>query len=71
VRVIYEYEELSQPARPAIGIVSLPPSPGLPPFPVVPGAWISPFGAPVLNDAVNAHESRAFTGSDLQGLRGA
>jgi len=66
VRVIYEYEELSQPARPAIGIVSLPPSPGLPPFPTVPSAWISPFGAPVMNDAVNAHESRSFTGVTLR-----
>lgn len=60
VRLIWEHEELSQPARPAIGVVALPPSPGLPTYPTNPATWISPFSAPVLNDAVDARETRTL-----------
>jgi iron complex outermembrane receptor protein len=66
VRLIWEHEELGQPARPAIGIVALPPSPGLPPFPPDPGTWIDPLHAPVLNDVVNGRESRTFDGGTLR-----
>jgi len=70
VRFIWEHENLAQPARPAIGIAALPPSPGLPP-PFVPGIsstanWIDPLHAPVLNDVVNGRESRTFDGATLR-----
>jgi len=70
VRFIWEHENLAQPARPAIGVVALPPSPGLPP-PFVPGIsstanWIDPLHAPVLNDVVNGRESRTFDGATLR-----
>ena len=60
VRFIWEHEQLRQPARPAIGIVPLPPSPGVPPVPSDPDTWISPFAAPVLNDAIDSVETRSF-----------
>lgn len=66
VRFIWEHEELGQPARPAIGIVALPPSPGLPPYPPDPSTWINPFQAPVLNDVVNGRESRLYDGGTLR-----
>jgi iron complex outermembrane receptor protein len=66
VRLIWEHERLSQPARPAIGIVPLPPSPGVPPVPSDPNTWISPFTAPVLNDAPNPVETRSFDGITLR-----
>jgi iron complex outermembrane recepter protein len=62
VRVIWEHEQLRQPARPAIGIVPLPPPPGVSPVPSDPNTWISPFTAPVQNDALNPHETRGFDG---------
>ena len=66
VRLIWEHEELDQPARPAIGIVPLPPAPGLPPFPADPSTWVSPFGAPVMNDVVDGRETRNFNGLTLR-----
>lgn len=66
VRFIWEHEELGQPARPAIGIADLPPSPGLPPFPSTPSTWINPFTAPVLNDVVGLRESRKFDAFTLR-----
>ena len=66
VRLIYEMENLDQPARPAIGIVPLPPAPQLPPVPVQPATWVSPFGAPVENDVVNGVETRRFNGLTLR-----
>ena len=66
VRLSYEMENLDQPARPAIGIVPLPPAPQLPPIPVQPATWISPFGAPVENDVVNGVETRRFNGLTLR-----
>jgi iron complex outermembrane recepter protein len=70
VRLIWEHEELAQPARPAIGVVALPPAPGLPP-PFIPGVsstadWVDPLHAPVLNDVVNGRESRSFDGLTLR-----
>ena len=66
VRFIWEHEQLGQPARPAIGIVALPPSPGLPPFPPDPSTWTDPLHAPVLNDVMNGRESRTFDGGTLR-----
>jgi iron complex outermembrane recepter protein len=66
VRLIWEHEELSQPPRPAIGIASLPPSPGLPPFPSDPSTWQSPFTAPLLNDTVDGRETRKFDAFTLR-----
>jgi iron complex outermembrane receptor protein len=66
VRLTYEMENLDQPARPAIGIVSLPPAPGTPPVPPNPATYISPFGAPVLNDVVDGIETRRFDGLTLR-----
>ncbi|HEY1312744.1 MAG TPA: TonB-dependent receptor [Steroidobacteraceae bacterium] len=66
VRLIWEHEDLDQPARPAIGIATLPPSPGLPPFPSTPNTWISPFNAPVLNDVIDGRETRKFDGLTLR-----
>ncbi len=66
VRLTYEMENLDQPARPAIGIVPLPPAPGTPAVPPNPASYISPFGAPVLNDVVNGIETRRFDGLTLR-----
>jgi len=66
VRLIWEHEELAQPPRPAIGIVALPPSPGLPPFPTNQATWLSPFTAPLLNDTVGARETRHFDAFTLR-----
>jgi iron complex outermembrane recepter protein len=66
VRLIWEHEQLDQPARPAIGIVALPPTPGLPPLPANSAAYLSPFTAPVLNDAVDARETRKFDAFTLR-----
>jgi len=66
VRLIWEHEDLDQPARPAIGIVALPPSPGLPPFPPDPQNWINPFTAPVTSYAIDGNETRIFNGVTLR-----
>jgi iron complex outermembrane recepter protein len=67
VRLTYEMENLDQPARPAIGIVPLPPAPGLPPTnPVEPSTWTSPLNTPVENDVVNGVETRRFDGLTLR-----
>ena len=66
VRLIWEHEELSQPPRPAIGIVALPPSPGLPPYPPDPNTWIDPLHAPLLNDVVDGRETRLYNGVTLR-----
>lgn len=66
VRLIWEHEELDQPARPAISVVSLPPAPGLPTFPTNPDTWISPFTAPLMNDVVDGRETRSFNGLTLR-----
>jgi iron complex outermembrane recepter protein len=66
VRLIWEHEDLDQPARPAIGIVALPPAPGLPPYPPNPQTWINPFTAPVLSYAIDGKETRIFNGVTLR-----
>jgi iron complex outermembrane recepter protein len=66
VRLIWEHEDLDQPARPAIGIATLPASPGLPPFPSTPNTWLNPFTVPVLNDVIDGRETRKFDGVTLR-----
>jgi len=66
VRLIWEHENLDQPPRPAIGIVALPPAPGLPPFPANPQTWINPFTAPVTSYAIDGRETRIFNGVTLR-----
>ncbi|GAA0709306.1 TonB-dependent receptor [Dokdonella soli] len=66
VRVAWEHEKLNQPARPAIGIVPLPPAPGTPTFPPDPATYLDPFKAPVLNDVVDGRETRKFDGVTLR-----
>jgi iron complex outermembrane recepter protein len=66
VRLIWEHEDLDQPARPAIGIVPLPPSPGLPLYPPNPQSWINPFTAPVQSYVIDGRETRIFNGLTLR-----
>jgi len=66
VRLIWEHEDLDQAARPAIGIASLPPSPGLPPYPSTPSTWVSPFTAPLLTDTVDPRETRTLDAVTLR-----
>ncbi len=65
-RLIYEHENLAQPPRPAIGIASLPPSPGLPPYPSDPSTWTNPFTSPLLSDMGNPRESRTYDNVTLR-----
>jgi iron complex outermembrane recepter protein len=65
-RLIYEHENLAQPARPAIGIAALPPSPGLPPVRSDPATWTNPFTSPLLSDMTNPRESRTYDGLTLR-----
>jgi len=66
VRFIWEHENLDQPARPAIGIATLPASPGLPPFPSTPNTWLNPFTVPVFNDVIDGRETRKFDAVTLR-----
>ncbi len=54
----YTHDELDQDARPAIGLVALPPAPGTPPIPADPSTYINPFTAAINNDVVNNSERR-------------
>ena len=65
-RLIYEHENLAQPARPAIGIADLPPAPGLPPYPSNPATWTNPLTSPLLSDMTNPRESRTYDGLTLR-----
>jgi len=59
VRLMWEHEELDQPARPAISL--LPPADfANPPFPADPANYVNPFHTPVLNDVIGDKESRTF-----------
>ena len=60
VRIAFEHEQLDQPARPAIGIVTPTAQTGTPAFPTDPATWLDPFHVPVLNDAINDAETRHF-----------
>ena len=54
----YSHDELDQDARPAIGVVAIPPAPGRPPVPVDTAAFIDPFTAEVRNDVIGNSEAR-------------
>ncbi|MGH8160250.1 MAG: TonB-dependent receptor [Rhodanobacter sp.] len=61
VRVTWEHEKLNQPARPAIGLVPLPASPGVPAFPPNPNTYLDPRTAPLYNDVIGGSlEKRTF-----------
>jgi iron complex outermembrane receptor protein len=54
----WTHDNLDQDARPAIGIVSIPPAPGRPPVPSVPANYLDPFTTPIFNDVIDNHETR-------------
>ena len=54
----YSHDELDQDARPAIGIVEIPPAPDRPPVPVDTGAFLDPFTAELRNDVIGNSEAR-------------
>ncbi|WP_300541251.1 TonB-dependent receptor [Maricaulis sp.] len=58
-------DSIDQDARPAIGIVSLPPAPGTPPIPADSTAFLDPFSAPIRNDVVANGESRELSETTL------
>lgn len=62
VLVMWEHEQLNQPARPAIGIL---PQGATPTVPADPSTYLNPFDAPVLNDVVDGAETRRFDGVTL------
>ncbi|WP_313914560.1 TonB-dependent receptor [Tahibacter sp.] len=61
----WDHERLDQLARPAIGIVPLPPSPERPTSPPDPRTYLDPREAPVFNDVEGNEESRTFDGATL------
>ena len=54
----YTHDSLNQDARPAIGIVAIPPLPGRAPYPADPATYLDPRDVPVFNDVVDNHETR-------------
>lgn len=54
----WTHDNLDQDARPAIGIVSIPPAPGQPPVPSVPANYLNPFTTSIFNDVIDNHETR-------------
>ena len=65
VRLVWEHEQLDQPARPAIGVVPVSAS-GTVPFPANPATYVNPITAPVYNDVIGDRESRDFNGATLR-----
>ncbi|WP_266157506.1 TonB-dependent receptor [Dyella silvatica] len=65
VRVAWEHEKLNQPARPAIGLVAVPPAPGVLGYPADPSTYLNPIHAPIYNDVVGNGEKRTFDGVTL------
>ena len=61
----WEHEKLDQLSHPTIGIVELPPAPGLPVFPVDIGDYLDPRSQPIYSDLVGNEESRTFDGVNL------
>jgi len=60
-----DHEKLDQRSRPVIGIVDLPPPPGLPAFPADPDRYRNPFDMPAVTDVVGNDETRDFNGATL------
>ncbi len=65
VLLSWDHEVIDQLARPAIGIVAVPPTPGLPAYPADPATYLDPRSAPIFNDVVGNEESRKFDGVTL------
>ena len=65
VRLSWEHEELNQPARPAIGLLSHS-ALAAPPFPPNPATYVNPFDTPVLNDVLGDKEKRNFDAATLR-----
>lgn len=61
----WDHERVDQLARPAIGIVPLPPAPQRPPAPPDPASFVDPRHAPLFNDVEGNEESRTFDGATL------
>jgi iron complex outermembrane receptor protein len=61
----WDHEKIDQLARPAIGIVPLPPYPGLPAYPADPNDYLDPRDTPFSNDVIDNEESRTFDGVTL------
>ena len=53
----WDHDDLDQLARPAIGVVAIPPS-GQVPYPADPATYLDPRTAPIYNDVVGNEESR-------------
>ncbi|HVK53034.1 MAG TPA: TonB-dependent receptor [Pseudoxanthomonas sp.] len=62
----WDYENIDQLARPAVGLVALDPYPGTPPVPADGSSFLDPLKAPVYNDVRGNEESRTFNGLTLQ-----
>ncbi|MEK7266124.1 MAG: TonB-dependent receptor, partial [Pseudomonadota bacterium] len=54
----WTHDNLNQDARPALGVIAIPAFPATPAPGPSPSAYINPFTAPLLNDAVDNHETR-------------
>ena len=61
----WDHEDLDQRSRPAIGIVALPPAPGLPPVPADPAHYQDPIGHAAHTDVADNNETRTFDGATL------
>ncbi len=62
----WDYENIDQLARPAVGLIALDPYPATAPYPADPATYLNPLRAPVYNDVRGNEESRTFNGVTLQ-----
>ena len=62
----WDYENIDQLARPAVGLIALDPYPATAPYPADPATYLNPLKAPVFNDVRGNEESRTFNGITLQ-----
>ena len=61
----YSRDSIDQDARPAIGIVPLPPAPGVAAYPADSATYLNPFDAPIRNDVVGNREQRDLSETTL------
>lgn len=62
----WDYENIDQLARPAVGVVALDPYPATAPYPADGNTYLNPLKAPVYNDVRGNEESRTFNGLTMQ-----